>query len=57
MGEQGGCDRAIVNSRSQNKDPRAAAFAAARGAGMLLLDEGQAVGALVDSRVAFMRTE
>ena len=34
-----------------------AAVAAARGAGNLLLDEGQAVGALVDGRVAFMRTE
>lgn len=52
-----GRDRAIVNSGSRNKDLRAAAVAAARGAGNLLLDEGQAVGALVDGRVAFMRTE
>ena len=52
-----GRDRAIVNSGSRNKDPRAAAVAAARGAGNLLLDEGQAVGALVDGRVAFMCTE
>ena len=52
-----GRDRAIVNSGSRNKDPRAAAVAAARGAGNLLLDEGQAVGALVDGRVAFMRAD